>query len=455
MYFAYGEKEMEYLSRRDKKLAEVIEKVGHVNREVDTDLFSSVVHHIIGQQISMKAQATIWQRMRQDLGTVCAESILEAGIPKLQSYGMTFRKAEYLTDFAQKVQAKEFDLEGIWQKSDEEAIRELSALKGIGVWTAEMILLFCMQRPDVFSYGDLAILRGLKILYGKEEISREVFEIYRKRFSPYGSVASLYLWAVSGGAVPGMQEYTWHYESPLGGITMASDGEALTGLWFDGQKYFAETLASYHEEKKLPVFVQTKKWLDLYFRGKNPDFTPPLRLKGSEFRRKVWDILLEIPYGETRTYGEIARKLAKETVGDSGAADGGAKLAGDSSIAGGGAKLAGDASAVGAGTDPAGASSAAGTGKKLAGDISAADAGEAPIKDSGTMDTAAVTTPKKAGAKRHVCAQAVGGAVGHNPISLIVPCHRVVGADGSMTGYAGGIDKKGKLLELEQGAGSR
>lgn len=390
MYFAYGEKETAYLSRRDKMLAEVIEKVGHINREVDTDLFSSVVHHIIGQQISMKAQTTIWQRMRQDLGTVCAESILTAGIPKLQSYGMTFRKAEYLTDFAQKVQAKEFDLEGIWKKSDEEAIRELSALKGIGVWTAEMILLFCMQRPDVFSYGDLAILRGLKIMYGKEEISCEQFEIYRKRFSPYGSVASLYLWAVSGGAVPGMQEYTCQYESPLGGITMASDGEALTGLWFDGQKYFADTLASYHEEKNLPVFAQTKKWLDLYFRGKNPDFTPPLRLKGSEFRRKVWDILLAIPYGETMNYGEIARKLVEETVGD----------------------------------------------------ISAVDDG-------------ATTTRKKVGAKQHVCAQAVGGAVSHNPISLIVPCHRVVGADGSMTGYAGGIDKKVKLLELEQSAGSR
>ncbi len=348
-----------------------------------------------------------------------------------------------MTDFAQKVQAKEFDLDGIWQKSDEEAIWELSALKGIGVWTAEMILLFCMQRPDVFSYGDLAILRGLKILYGKEEISREQFETYRKRFSPYGSVASLYLWAVSGGVVPGMQEYTWHYESPLGGITMASDGEALTGLWFDGQKYFADTLASYHEEKKLPVFAQTKKWLDLYFRGKNPDFTPPLRLKGSEFRRKVWDILLAIPYGETTTYGEIARKLAEETVGDSSAAGGGAEHAGDSSIAGVGVELAGDSSVAGGGGDPAGASSAA-------------DAGGAPIKDSGTiMDTAAVTTPKKAGAKRHVCAQAVGGAVGHNPISLIVPCHRVVEADGSMTGYAGGIDKKRKLLELEQGVGSR
>ena len=420
----------------------MIEKVGHVNREVDTDLFSSVVHHIIGQQISMKAQATIWQRMRQDLGTVCAESILEAGIPKLQSYGMTFRKAEYLTDFAQKVQAKEFDLEGIWQKSDEEVIRELSALKGIGVWTAEMILLFCMQRPDVFSYGDLAILRGLKILYGKEEISREQFETYRKRFSPYGSVASLYLWAVSGGAVPGMQEYTWHYESPLGGIIMASDGEALTGLWFDGQKYFADTLASYHEEKKLPVFTQTKKWLDLYFRGKNPDFTPPLRLKGSEFRRKVWNILLEIPYGETMTYGEIARKLAEAPAGDSDTADGGGDPAGDTGIAGAGVELAGDSSAVDGGGDPVGASSIADVGVELAGYLSAADAG-------------ATTTPKKVGAKRHVCAQAVGGAVGHNPISLIVPCHRVVGADGSMTGYAGGIDKKGKLLELEQGAGSR
>ena len=206
MYFAYGEKELAYLRRKDKRLCEVIDRIGHIDRAVDTDLFSSVVHHIIGQQISTKAQATIWQRMRETLGTVDAEHILAAGVPQLQKLGMTFRKAEYITDFAQKVQSGAFDLEAIGQKTDEEAIRELSSLKGIGVWTAEMILLFCMQRPDVFSYDDLAIQRGLRMLGHHRRIDRKLFDRYRRRFSPYCSVASLYLWAVAGGAIPELRE---------------------------------------------------------------------------------------------------------------------------------------------------------------------------------------------------------------------------------------------------------
>ena len=207
MYFQYTTKETDYLSQKDKRLGEAIQKIGPIQREVDTDLFSAVVHHIIGQQISTKAQATIWQRMRETLGTVDAEHILAAGVPQLQKLGMTFRKAEYITDFAQKVQSGEFDLEGIWQKPDEEAIRELSSLKGIGVWTAEMILLFCMQRPDVFSYDDLAIQRGLRMLYHHRKIDRKLFAKYRRRFSPYCSVASLYLWAIAGGAIPEMHDY--------------------------------------------------------------------------------------------------------------------------------------------------------------------------------------------------------------------------------------------------------
>ena len=207
MYFQYTTKETGYLSQKDKRLGEAIDRIGFIQREVDTDLFSSVVHHIIGQQISTKAQATIWQRMREALGTVDAEHILAAGMPQLQKLGMTFRKAEYITDFAQKVRDGEFDLEGIWQKPDEEAIRELSSLKGIGVWTAEMILLFCMQRPDVFSYDDLAIQRGLRMLYHHRKIDRKLFEKYRRRFSPYCSVASLYLWAIAGGAIPEMRDY--------------------------------------------------------------------------------------------------------------------------------------------------------------------------------------------------------------------------------------------------------
>ena len=193
MFFAYGEAELACLRARDKRLCEVIDKIGHVDRVVDTDLFSAVVHHIIGQQISTKAQATIWQRMQDALGTVNAETILAAGVPKLQALGMTFRKAEYITDFAERVHSGAFDPEGIRQKSDEDAIRELSALKGIGVWTAEMILLFCMQRPNIFSYDDLAIQRGLRMVYHHRKIDRKLFEKYRRRFSPYCSVASLYL----------------------------------------------------------------------------------------------------------------------------------------------------------------------------------------------------------------------------------------------------------------------
>ena len=207
MHFEYGEKEISYLKSKDAKLSEVIDTLGFVEREIDTDLFSAVVHHIIGQQISTKAQATIWQRMQDALGQVNAETILSASVSNLQALGISFRKAEYITDFARKVHTGEFDIEAVSQMSDTDAISALSSLKGIGVWTAEMILLFCMQRPDIFSYDDLAIQRGLRMVYHHRRIDRKLFEKYRRRFSPYCSVASLYLWAVSGGAIPGMRDY--------------------------------------------------------------------------------------------------------------------------------------------------------------------------------------------------------------------------------------------------------
>ena len=159
--------------------------------------------------------------------------------------------------------------------------------------------------------------------------------------------------------------YTQHYDSPLGGILMAADEIGLTGLWFDGQKYFAGNLPAEHTEQKTPALAEARRWLDVYFTGKAPEFLPPLHPIGSAFRRSVWEILLRIPYGQTTTYGEIARQLAEKR---------------------GLSKLS---------------------------------------------------------------AQAVGGAVGHNEISIIIPCHRVVGTNGSLTGYAGGIGRKVKLLELE------
>lgn len=159
--------------------------------------------------------------------------------------------------------------------------------------------------------------------------------------------------------------YTQHYDSPLGGILLAADEEGLMGLWFDGQKYFARTLPKEYAESETPVLREAKRWLDIYFSGREPDFMPPLRPVGSAFQQAVWALLLEIPYGKTTTYGTLARKLAEKQ------------------------------------------------------------------------------------GLTHMSAQAVGGAVGHNPISLMIPCHRVVGTNGSLTGYGGGIARKVKLLELE------
>lgn len=206
MYFDYGVREMDYLKARDRVLGEVIDQVGHVEREVDPDLFSAVVHHIVGQQISTKAQATIWARMRERLGEVNARTVAAAGTAALQSVGISLRKAEYIQDFAGKVNSGAFDLQRVAALPDSEAIEALVALKGVGVWTAEMILLFCLQRPDIFSFDDLAIQRGLRMVYRHRKIDRKLFEKYRKRFSPYGSVASLYLWAVAGGAIPGKKD---------------------------------------------------------------------------------------------------------------------------------------------------------------------------------------------------------------------------------------------------------
>lgn len=201
LYFEYGETETEYLKSKDSRLAEVINRLGHIERVADNDLFTSVIHHIVGQQISAKAQQTVWGRMNDSLDGVTPVGICKVSVQKLQSFGMTFRKAEYIKDFAQKVLDGEFDLDAVEHMTDEEAIATLSSLKGIGVWTAEMILLFCLRRPDILSFDDLAIRRGMAIVYHRKDIDRKFFETIRKRLSPCCSVASLYFWSVAGGAM--------------------------------------------------------------------------------------------------------------------------------------------------------------------------------------------------------------------------------------------------------------
>ncbi|WP_101910103.1 DNA-3-methyladenine glycosylase family protein [Marasmitruncus massiliensis] len=207
MYFEYGSEEIAFLKSRDKLLGTAIDQIGHIYRTVDDNLFSSVVHHIIGQQISTRAQATIWQRLRDRIGALNADAIYSMELDELQKLGITFKKAAYIKDFAEKVKTKEFNIEALNALPDTQVIKELSALKGVGVWTAEMIMIFCMQRPDVVSFGDLAIHRGMRMLYHHRSIDRQKFSKYARRYSPYGTVASLYLWAIAGGAIPEMRDY--------------------------------------------------------------------------------------------------------------------------------------------------------------------------------------------------------------------------------------------------------
>lgn len=412
-YVEYGDDAVAYLSERDPRMADAIARIGHVWRVRDDDLFQAVVHSIVGQQISTRAQATVWARMRDGLGTVDAAHVAAASVEELQAFGMTYGKAGYIHDFALHVQDGSFDIAAVERMGDDEAIEALASLRGVGRWTAEMILTFCLNRPDVFAYDDLAIQRGLRMLYHHRRITRKLLERYRRRFSPYCSVASLYLWEVAGGALPELRDlaqkagparkrparkagekdggaarkvvrkgasaprkdagagagttYVTTFETGMiGTLTLASDGERISHCWFEHDRNWdADAAKTYVRKDDLPVFDIACRWLRRYFAGERPDPSElPLGLSGTPFRMAVWGQLLRIPYGQTVTYGELAERVESQT-------------------------------------------------------------------------------------GRRTSARAVGGAVRHNPICVIVPCHRVVGSGGSLTGFAGGIEVKARLLAAE------
>jgi DNA-3-methyladenine glycosylase II len=199
-YFKYGKKEMEYLSGRDPALGRVIENVGKLRRPSNPDLFEALLSSIISQQISSKAATTVKARVWELFPEVGPKHIAASTPEAIQACGMSYRKAEYIHGLACSVVSGEFDLEVLPGLSDDELCRELSKLKGIGKWTAEMLMIFSMGRPDVLSYGDLAICRALCILHGHRKITPRLYEKYRRLYSPYASTASLYLWAIAGGA---------------------------------------------------------------------------------------------------------------------------------------------------------------------------------------------------------------------------------------------------------------
>ena len=206
MNFRYGDKEIEYLKSRDRRLGEVIDRIGQIRWAVEPDLFSAIVQNIVAQQISGKAAESILARVGGLLGEISPKAVAKTDVQAFRTCGVSQRKAEYIKDFAAKVVSGEFDLSAVAKLPDAEVIAALSSLRGIGVWTAEMLLLFTLQRPDVLSYGDLGIHRGMRMVYRHRKITKALFEKYRRRLSPCGSVASLYFWKVAGGAIPGLTD---------------------------------------------------------------------------------------------------------------------------------------------------------------------------------------------------------------------------------------------------------
>ncbi|WP_371380151.1 DNA-3-methyladenine glycosylase [Sporomusa aerivorans] len=195
--FEYGQKELEYLKRKDKKLGAAIDRIGMIEREITPEPFTALVSSVVSQQISNKAAETVWNRLAGLVGIISPAGIAQASLSEIQGCGMSVRKAGYIKGIAEAAIAGAVNFATLHTQTDEEIIKKLSALNGVGIWTAEMLLIFSLRRPDVVSYGDLAIRRGMMNLYGLKDLPQEKFVRYRKRYSPYGSVASLYLWELS------------------------------------------------------------------------------------------------------------------------------------------------------------------------------------------------------------------------------------------------------------------
>lgn len=195
--FDYGRKEMDHLIRVDPVLGAAILKLGHLKRQVMPDLFPALIYNIVSQLVSLKGAETVWGKMIDRFGAITPENLALFTEDEIQGCGMTMKKAFCIKEVTAQVLTKNLDLKGFKYLSDDEIVTQLTKIKGIGRWTAEMILILSMERPDVVSFGDLAIRKGMEKLYGFEKLTKGQFDEYKSLYSPYGSVASIYLWELS------------------------------------------------------------------------------------------------------------------------------------------------------------------------------------------------------------------------------------------------------------------
>ena len=352
------------------------------------DAFETAVLAVLGQQVTVQAARTLTGRLVQALGSPVDTGIdgLTTTFPTVQELlnldgaieqhlgplGIIAARARAIHGLAAMMSSGIIDASCC--PDSEAAVTRFMEIPGIGTWTANYIAMRCLAWPDAFLATDLEVRKALRTP------PRGKILTLAECWKPWRAYAVMHLWnRAEAESAPEHatkskkrnekkeeMHYLSHYESPLGAMTMASDGEHLTGLWFDGQKYDRSTISDEAVvQPLLPVFTQTARWLDAYFEGTDPGFTPPIRVEGSDFKKMVTSIMLSIPFGTTSTYAQIAAEVARRT------------------------------------------------------------------------------------GRRHMSAQAVGGAVGRNPIVLIVPCHRVLASDGGLRGYAGGVDRKEWLLKME------
>ena len=381
-YFPISKKANDHLKLNDALIGHLIDTVGTVNREVIEDPFCALVQSIVFQQLAYSAANTVWNKLVNKIKTLSPANILNVSDVSLRECGLSHSKIQYIKNIAQAFLDKTISDEKLKNSNNKQVIDMLTRVKGIGTWTAEMFLIFCLGRQDVFSYKDLGLRKGVKWLYSLDlEPTNEYCNQLIKHWSPYSTTASLYLWEIT------IQKYfssnsnsllypylkdeekqVTYYNSPLGTIELTTSHKGLEKLSFFDQNLpensiknteFMQHLSE--NSTKTSLFIRhLSLQLDQYFDGKRKVFDIPLHIEGTPFQKNVWKASHTISYGQTISYSQLAK---------------------------------------------------------------------------------IVGNPK--------ASRAVGGANNKNKIAIIIPCHRVIGANGSLTGYAGGLDKKKWLLEHE------
>ncbi len=354
--------EIDCLRSKDDHIRKLIDTIGEIDRECIPDPFIALVNSIVFQQLAYKAAICIWNRFEAFIVEINPDNILQANFESLRTCGLSSTKINYIKNIAETVKRNEVDFTQFSNMSDAEIIENLVKIKGIGKWTAEMFLIFSLNRKNILSYNDLAIVNGLKWLYHmKKEPTTKQLDSFHHRFSPYNTLASFYLWEITirnyfkyeDVDKINLKNYVTYFESPIGIIEIQSDEGEIIVLDFIKSRRYPENLE--------PVLLQAKKELKEYFEGKRKNFNLPIKMNGTDYQKKVWEALINIPYGITSSYKDIA-----ENTGNSRAS------------------------------------------------------------------------------------RAVGNANNKNKMSIIIPCHRVVGSNGRLVGYAGGVWRKEWLLNHEK-----